>query len=197
MKAEIIFLRSKVARRIFTLFILCALVPIAALAVVSFTHVTRQLNEQSRERLAQASKAQGMSIYERLRFVEAEMKMKMIASGLDVRSGSVPTASQAFPQDLEERFSGLALVTESGALQPLFRQIRGLPELTDAERTHVGAGRSVVSTSPPIRFRQAGVRAYGRRSAGTGGSAPARRGQQGISLGPRSPAGIDRAFRPG
>ena len=68
------FLRSTVARRIFALFILCALLPIVALALVSFSHVTTQLTDQSLERLRQASKAQGLSIYERLRFVSARMR---------------------------------------------------------------------------------------------------------------------------
>jgi len=38
MKLEWAFLRSKVARRIFTLFVVCALLPIAALAIISFGH---------------------------------------------------------------------------------------------------------------------------------------------------------------
>ncbi len=75
MTIDLTFLRSKVAQRIFLLFVLCALLPIAALSIVSFTLVTRQLNSESQDRLSQESKAQGMSIYERLRFVEAEMRI--------------------------------------------------------------------------------------------------------------------------
>ncbi|MEE8625668.1 MAG: hypothetical protein V3T19_10035, partial [Acidiferrobacterales bacterium] len=75
MKLDKAFLRSKVARRIFMLFIVCALLPIAALAIISFGTVTKQLNAQSQRRLHQASKAVALSIYERLLFLEAEMRM--------------------------------------------------------------------------------------------------------------------------
>jgi uncharacterized membrane protein YidH (DUF202 family) len=75
MKIEMTFLRSKVARRIFGLFICCALIPIGALAVLSYSQVTKQLNEHSQKRLHYASKAVGMAIFERLQFLEDEMKL--------------------------------------------------------------------------------------------------------------------------
>ena len=40
------------------------------------------------------------------------------------------------------------VATEDSALQPMFGKIRGLPDLTDAEREHLDGGKSVVSTSP-------------------------------------------------
>ncbi|MFH1674979.1 MAG: hypothetical protein ABIF87_16365 [Pseudomonadota bacterium] len=46
MKLDTTFLRSKVSRRIFGLFVCCALLPIVILAVVSFGHVAKQLNEE-------------------------------------------------------------------------------------------------------------------------------------------------------
>jgi hypothetical protein len=75
MKIELTFLRSKVARRIFALFIFCALVPILALAIISFTQVREQLYEQGQRRLHQSSKTLGMSIFERLSFLENELKI--------------------------------------------------------------------------------------------------------------------------
>ena len=142
MAIDLTFLRSKVAQRIFLLFVLCALLPIAALSIVSFTLVTRQLNSESQDRLSQESKAQGMSIYERLRFVEAEMRI------IGANPGAVRAMSKAFPQELEERFSGLAIAAEDSALQPIFGDIREFPDLTDAEWEHLDSGKSVVSTSP-------------------------------------------------
>jgi len=53
------------------LFVFCALLPITALAIISFSHVSKQLNEQGEKRLHQASKIVGMDIYERLLFLEA------------------------------------------------------------------------------------------------------------------------------
>ena len=60
MKLDYRFLRSKVARRIFLLFIVCAMVPITILGILSFWQVTNQLREQSLARLKESAKAYGM-----------------------------------------------------------------------------------------------------------------------------------------
>ena len=51
MQIERSFLSSRVARRIFFLFILCALLPIGALSLVSFSDVTGQLTQQAERRV--------------------------------------------------------------------------------------------------------------------------------------------------
>ena len=51
MKLDMTFLRSKVARRVFLLFVVCAMLPIFVLALISFRQVTEQLREQSRKQL--------------------------------------------------------------------------------------------------------------------------------------------------
>ncbi|MFQ5992829.1 MAG: HAMP domain-containing protein, partial [Nitrospiraceae bacterium] len=145
MKLDATFLRSKVARRMFGLFVLCALLPLTALAIISFTHVTTQLNEQSQKRRHQASKAVGMAIYERLLFLEAEMKM--VASNLHAgTAGTIKTPSEGFGEDLTGRFNALALVTDAGTYRPLFGRIQNPPELTAPEKQHIGSGKTVISS---------------------------------------------------
>ena len=68
-------LQTRVARRIFLLFFLCALMPIGALATLSYYHVARQLRDQGQQRLQQATKSVGMGMVERLSLVEAELKV--------------------------------------------------------------------------------------------------------------------------
>ena len=85
MKVDRTFLRSKVARRIFLLFITCALLPVTILAILSFQHVTRQLNEQSQERLHQAAGAMRMHLFERLLFLE---------TGMEIAASSLNPASE-------------------------------------------------------------------------------------------------------
>ena len=75
MKIETTFLHSKLARRIFWLFVLCALIPIAVLAFVSLQNVTAQLEEQSRRHLLQESRDEALAIFERLKFVQADMEL--------------------------------------------------------------------------------------------------------------------------
>ncbi len=70
LKFDTTFLRSKVARRMFVLFVFCALLPVGALAILSLSHVTRQLDEQSGKRLSQSSRAMAINVSERLLSLE-------------------------------------------------------------------------------------------------------------------------------
>src|SRR5688572_15493230 len=69
------FLRTKVARRILLLFVLCALMPISVLAFLSLQHVNRELSSQARARIRQTSKGVGLSVFERLLLVDAQMQL--------------------------------------------------------------------------------------------------------------------------
>src|SRR5258708_39236910 len=80
MKIERTFLHSKVARRIFFLFVWCALLPISILAIVSFFQVSAKFSGQNQAELRQAGKARGMMIVERLETLDAELRT--IALGL-------------------------------------------------------------------------------------------------------------------
>ena len=73
-------LRSKVGRRIFLLFIFCALLPLGLLAFFSLRQVTTHLYRQAEQMLHQESKEVGMATYERFLLLETELKM--IISGL-------------------------------------------------------------------------------------------------------------------
>ena len=113
MKIELTFLRSKVARRIVMLFIFCALVPIVALATISFVQVTNQLYDQGKRQLRESSKAIGMSIFERLSFLENELKI--FSSSLNWSPGaSTHRPAEEYSKHLKQRFKGLSLFTDAG-----------------------------------------------------------------------------------
>ena len=134
------FLRSKVARRILFLFVACALLPITLLALVSFSQVTQQLNLQSRQRLRQASKAQGMAIYERLLLREAEMKTIAFRSA----AGNAAIAG-AFGEGLRQRFVGLLVATADRRV-PLLGRLPDPPKLSPAQKGHLDAGETLILT---------------------------------------------------
>ncbi len=145
MKLDSTFLRSKVGRRIFMLFILCALLPIAALALISFGLVTDQLNEQSQRRLHQASKAVGLSIFERLLFLDAEMNM--VAS---IHAGRpIVTVPMELGKDLQQRFKGIARISGAGRYTAVLGHIDNPPELTPAEKQILRHGHSFIVTQHP------------------------------------------------
>jgi diguanylate cyclase (GGDEF)-like protein len=67
-------LRSKFGRRLLLLFVGCALIPMLALAALSYRHVKQQLYRQSELRLQQANRALSQAIFERLLLLDATLK---------------------------------------------------------------------------------------------------------------------------
>jgi putative nucleotidyltransferase with HDIG domain len=138
MKPEITFLHSKVARRIFFLFLGCALLPVIALTLVSFYQVSGQLRKDSRRQLAQAAKFQGMAIYERLRLLDTEIQM----ASLRIRAGQSP--------DLAKDFSTHFLDTASvrGPALAAMDQPSDSFGYTSAEVRHLFAGNTLLRVQP-------------------------------------------------
>ena len=66
MKIEGTFMRGRVARRIFALFVLSAVLPALALAVLAFSKTRAVLIDQSRVQLNATSQAYALAMYERL-----------------------------------------------------------------------------------------------------------------------------------
>ena len=144
MKFETTFLRSRVARRIFVLFICCALVPIGALAILSFSQVEKKLNELGQRRLHHANKAVGMAILERL--IVLGDGMKMMASKYRTDSSHIfPTPAPEFGEHLKERFKGLTIITDKGENIPLFGHFQNIPKLTPQQSAHIRSGGTLVS----------------------------------------------------
>lgn len=138
------FLRSKVARRIFLQFILCALFPFAVLAILSIGEVTKQLKNQSETRLSQATRVEGMSIFERLSFLQAEMKV--IARELERRAGEPVLAGDTmFPEEMRGHFTGVEQTNSPRAPRSLFGQPFKVPDLAPAELKWVGSGQTAIS----------------------------------------------------
>jgi putative nucleotidyltransferase with HDIG domain len=109
-------LDAGVARRIVGLFILSALVPVLAMAGVSFTAVNRQLESHSRERLAQLTRNAGQSILQQLRTVEIVVRAERdrLASERDLRVSVAASPT----------IRTLAIARPDGTLLPLL----GAPE---------------------------------------------------------------------
>ena len=140
-------LQSRFGRRLLLLFVGCALVPIAVLAVLSYRHVARQLRMQSEFRLHQANKALGLAIFERLLLLDATLKtippeaLLQLQGGLFVRQGRPPKladsteleASRMLSAGLDlvasRQFTALEFVSETGARTRLIGRLRqGLPD---------------------------------------------------------------------
>ena len=76
-------LTSKIARRFCVLFFVCALIPSFILFAISMQRVTAQMEEQSRQRIKQETKAYSMSLFDRMVRVDNTLKslMSLVAAG--------------------------------------------------------------------------------------------------------------------
>lgn len=153
MKIEPSFYRSTVGRRIFVLFICRALIPIGALTILSFYRVTAQLEEQSQRRLHQAARAVGVSIYERLKFLEAEMRAVAATFGERPVASVSPTLGVA-TDPLSTLFKGMALIGPGDKFVPLRGHTVRPPSLTAAERQHLSSGRVLLSCQSSLQGLQ-------------------------------------------
>lgn len=69
-----LFLNSKVARKTFLTFVLCAIIPLLSISVISLSFVGRQLENEARQRLRQQCKNKGFYLYDRLSSLDNDLR---------------------------------------------------------------------------------------------------------------------------
>ena len=131
------FLRTRVARRVLALFALCAMVPIGALAIISYIYVSNQLESQSKNRLRQASKLASDGMLERLHFLE---------TGLTAVTIDQSNETSALSKSLDGRARSLTLQDGQGTTRSLAGPLIQVPQLSSAQREHLEHGRTVLTT---------------------------------------------------
>ncbi len=139
------FLQSKVGRRILTLFILCALVPITAVAIVSYTRVSNELDKQNERQLHQSSRVLGKSIFERVAVLEDQFKA-LCSNSLVSSSNVTQRPDEGYGEETRTRFKGLAIITDSGEVIPCFGHTNRLADLSAEETEHLKSGKTLMIT---------------------------------------------------
>ncbi len=129
--------------RIFALFGLCALLPITAQAVLSFSQVTTHLREQTQMRLQQSVKSLGMAVFERLLLYDAMLN----GIAADLRTGPF-VLSKNLVQELgdpvpQQRFLSLALFV-GDETTALHGQLDLRPTFTSEEQQHLASGKTLL-----------------------------------------------------
>ena len=138
MRFEVKSFRTRVARRIFFLFVLCALLPVTTLAAVSYVQVRSQLMDHSRLQLREENKAVAVSIYERLLFLRSELRS--VAALFD--SGAAAPFGGA-DSGIGSHFEGVAIQTENG-FEVFSGRVAPLPELNSGQRRHLKEGKALL-----------------------------------------------------
>ena len=155
MKIDRSFFNSKLAQHIFLMFVACALLPIACLFILSFTEVTDQLHQQSHKRLKQAAKAHGLSIYERLLFLEEDMLLCVAAMNAENSTDIHKIPDDVFKMRLTNRFRGFFMHQPGKGYRSFYGEPENIPGPEDAHLQHIVAGNTAIITqnAPDGRHR--------------------------------------------
>ncbi len=141
MRLENGFIRSAVARRIFGLFVFCALIPTAGSLWVTHRQASQREDENRRERLRQESKLAAEQVLERIRLIGAEF-----ARTVDRIGRAEPAEWVAAADSANARLTGLALEAELGRPTVLFGRPADPPPLDDRMRQRLEEGGTVLAT---------------------------------------------------
>src|ERR1017187_1159785 len=154
MKMEFTLLRTRVARRMLLLFLLCAVVPIVTLASITYPIVVARLEAGRIEQLHDDGKGAGMLILARL---ETLAGMLQRASPAEVNADSADDGNP---------FTEIATEQADGRVSVERGQVGLLPVLTSAEVARLSAGKPVLVVSRSDRAP--GVYLVVRSLAGSG-----------------------------
>ncbi len=135
--------QSKVGRRLFAIFMLCAALPICVLGDLSFWQVSRKLQSETYQDVRHASKNAGMSLLETLSVVRSELRIVAETQTLGEKSHGAGTL-MGETQD-EARVIGLTFYGEKGRPEVVFGEACPQPYLTNAARAHLASGKALLS----------------------------------------------------
>lgn len=93
------FLRSRVSRRIATLFLIAALIPTALLAILTYGNITRVMQEQQHSELVETSRAYALAVFGRL--VLAHTVIENMAQDTEAKQ-SLPSAYVPIFESIEQ-----------------------------------------------------------------------------------------------
>jgi diguanylate cyclase (GGDEF)-like protein len=130
------FLTGRVARQVFLLFVLCAFVPFALIAALSYFQVRQVHLQTGQQRLAVASKQYGLGVYDRLLTAE---EIAQNAADFPERWRGRKLA--------EPRFRALALVDANGRSHALLGSVSA-PKLDAGGRARLAQGKSLLWIAP-------------------------------------------------
>jgi putative nucleotidyltransferase with HDIG domain len=124
------FLRSRVARRIFTLFVACALVPMAVFTTLAYFQVSRQLQGQNERELQQAAKSWGLAAYERFTILDSDLQV----ASLRIQHGDPVPAPAGEPH-----FQTTTVWKNQGGPEGI-----SIASLTASEKSHLLSGKPLI-----------------------------------------------------
>lgn len=137
------FLDSKVARRLFLLFIISALVPIVILAFFSLRQINSLTTQNVEQDLREGAKSYGLSVYERLTLLD--QKLAIHAKALELSS---PDSNADNKSDVFSRLVVINLTDEYilDLTDNTYQSSNTFPPISDAEHAFLLEGNPVIIT---------------------------------------------------
>lgn len=143
MKKVFSFIQSRVARRIFVLFVICALLPVCVLALLSLQKVSARLEEESHERLRQVGKNAGMTILKGFSLLQDELESMSTSSG-----DGTGNISRQLPRPVRDKRFRSVSVIKSNAVAGT---IPGMPlPLSPDAHAHLAVGDALILADPEL-----------------------------------------------
>jgi len=136
-------MRSVVAKRIFGLFLLCALLPIGCIAFFSLREMSSNLKEQSHQHLHHACKQISVSVLEGFSFLRTEMEA-LVSSYGSHPGESIGDVGKEMPEPPQTHFLGLTFFPEGSAAETVFGTACPPPPHTETLRNHLASGQATV-----------------------------------------------------
>ena len=130
MKLEISLVRTRVARRLLGLFLVCAVAPIVTFAALSYREVRDGIVEKSRDQLRRESRMSVMVVIEQLNARASRL--------MELAGGAAPIDGDG------AMFDAVAWEHPDGTLEGLKGRIADVPALNDRQRNHLARGLPVL-----------------------------------------------------
>lgn len=139
MKIGAAFMKNKVSRRIFTLFMLSAFVPVLLMTVLTYDQVTSLIAKQTRTQLVGSSKEFAMAVNQRLN--QAQTVLSRAAPMLD-KGDSVPDGPVL--GSMKNMFSSLVIFGPHAKPRTILGNSLEWPVLDQSQKIHLSKGGSVL-----------------------------------------------------
>ena len=151
MKIEVAFLRSKVARRIFTLFIISSLIPVILLMLLAFRQINNLISTQQHEQLKQTNKQYGITVFERLLLLKKQIDW--IAQSFSQEDLSTRlTENHQFNLRMSQGFKKMGLIDNANQSTFPLGGIAKIARLIQTEQDYLKAGNSILTSDYKPHF---------------------------------------------
>ena len=144
MKVGKVSFKTRVARRIFILFMICSMLPVSIFAIISFIHVRYELIDQCDVTLQRESKSIAISFYEKLEYLRSEINF--IAAYYQTNPDELNAGKlNVLTNKIGEHFQALALLNNEK-----IKNIHGVLEqpvqISSEEWEHLNTGKMLLSS---------------------------------------------------